>query len=59
MSAKYLAKFRVAMSLAGVKVQASADLIGKSFVIVLQDLGVPANLLSPSRSSTSDCLTIL
>lgn len=45
MSAKYLAKFRVAMSLAGVKVQASADLIGKSFVIVLQDLGVPANLL--------------
>lgn len=45
MGAKYLAKFRVAMFFAGVKVQASADLIGKSFVIVLQDLGVPADPL--------------
>ena len=43
MGAEHLAELRVAMLFAGIKVQAPADLIGKSLIVVLQNRNVPAN----------------
>lgn len=59
MGAKYGTEFRIAMGFAGVEVQTSADLIGKSPVIILQDPGVPADTFGPERSSIRDWRTIL
>lgn len=44
MRAEHLAELRVPMLLAGIKVQASADLVSKAFVIVLQNINIPAYL---------------
>ena len=49
MGAKYGTEFRIAMGFAGVEVQTSADLIGKSPVIILQDPGVPADTFETGK----------
>ena len=43
--AEHLAEFRIAVLLAGVKVQAPADLIGEALIVVLEDADIPADLL--------------
>ena len=43
MGTEHLAEFRIAMLLTGVKIQASADLISKASVIVLQNFRIPAD----------------
>ena len=49
MDAKYGTEFRIAMGFADVEVQTSADLIGKSPVIILQDPGVPADTFGTGK----------
>ena len=59
MRAEHLAKLRIPMFFAGVKVQASADFISISFVIILQDFYIPAGSFFALQIIKKDCLTIL
>ena len=47
MGAKNFAEFRIAVFFTGVKIQTAADLIGKSFGVILEDFRVSADLLFP------------
>lgn len=49
MGAKYGTEFRISMGFAGVEVQTSADLIGKSPVIILQNSSVPADTFGTGK----------